>query len=173
MSIANLKKLANAFNVPHAESTTAGHECLHCVCEAARKELKALVDAAVALTEMLEDGMPMAMHVLAWPVHVALHVDSQHVRGAGVHVGASSAEDGTTQGGRMRVLEEKVSAPSEKGGKARRNHASLLECRGYRQEIGKERSVVSIQPMDERSYWVHVGSGKWNSPGAECEKVEP
>lgn len=61
MSIANLKKLATAFNVPHAESTTAGHECLHCVCEAARQELKALVDAAVALTDMLEDGMPMVM----------------------------------------------------------------------------------------------------------------
>jgi hypothetical protein len=50
MSIANLKKLAAAFNVPHGASTTAGHECLHCVCEAARKEVEALEKAAKAAT---------------------------------------------------------------------------------------------------------------------------
>lgn len=48
MSILNLKKLADSFNVPHAESTTKGHECLHCVCEAAKAEIAALEEVATA-----------------------------------------------------------------------------------------------------------------------------
>lgn len=72
----------------------------------------------------------------------------------------------------MSDLEEKVSAPRDTGGRPRRPYASLLACRGYRVEMGKDRAVVSICPMDERSYWAHVGGGKWNGPSAEYEKVE-
>ena len=59
MSISSLKKLAAAFNVPHGEHTTKGLECLHCVCEAAQREIEALERTAVGLYEhgLIDEGV--------------------------------------------------------------------------------------------------------------------
>jgi hypothetical protein len=69
----------------------------------------------------------------------------------------------------MSALEEKLERPRDTGGRARRTHASLLACRGYRVV---EPGVVFVQPMDVVSTWKHVGAGKWDSPSAEYEKEE-
>lgn len=71
----------------------------------------------------------------------------------------------------MSTLDEKLETPRNTDGRARRSHAALLTARGYRVEMGKD-AMVSVCPMTERTYWRHVGGGKWNSPGAEYEKVE-
>lgn len=70
----------------------------------------------------------------------------------------------------MSAIEEKLATHRDTGGKARRTHASLQACRGYRVV---EPGVVSVQPMDAASTWKHVGVGRWDSAGAEYEKVGP
>lgn len=65
-------------------------------------------------------------------------------------------------------------------GPARRTYASLEMCRGFRHYDGMaseetkdgKRHVVSICPLTERTYWRHVGGGKWNTAAATYEKVE-
>lgn len=67
------------------------------------------------------------------------------------------------------------SRPREDGGKARRTYASLEACRGFQLNQGGQRGtgvVVSVHIMDTRSYWRHVGSGKWNAADAQYEKVD-
>lgn len=69
----------------------------------------------------------------------------------------------------MSTIDEKLERPRELGGKARRSYASLVAALGFRVEAP---GLVSIQPMDRRSTWKRVGGGKWDSPGAEYEKVD-
>lgn len=64
-------------------------------------------------------------------------------------------------------------------GPARRTYASLEMCRGFRTAghdyapaDGQTRAVVSICPLTERTYWRHVGGGKWNAKDSLYEKVE-
>jgi hypothetical protein len=67
----------------------------------------------------------------------------------------------------MSTIDEKLEPQRAAGGRARRTHASLLSCRGYRVECP---GVVSIQPMDERTTWRHAGGGRWDAAGSEYEK---
>jgi hypothetical protein len=65
----------------------------------------------------------------------------------------------------------------EDGGKARRTYATLVFARGMQYEKprmydGTQRAVVSIAPMLDRTYWIHVGGGKATSSDALYEKVE-
>lgn len=58
-------------------------------------------------------------------------------------------------------------------GPARRTYASLEMCRGFRTEVpGGRFAFVSICPLTERTYWLHVGGGRWNSKDSLYEKVE-
>lgn len=72
----------------------------------------------------------------------------------------------------MSSLEEKLGAPARAtSGRARRSLESLRTARGYRVLAGPadmpER--VAIQPMEERSEWVHA-SGR--GPGAIYERED-
>lgn len=73
-------------------------------------------------------------------------------------------------------------------GPARRTYASLQQARGFcgllttkvldllpahvssLVRVGEH--VVALMPMTERTYWRHVGGGRWDSAGALYEKVE-
>lgn len=75
----------------------------------------------------------------------------------------------------MSTLEEKLEhhAPA-RDNVARRTYASLQCCRGFTvvprlTEDGHR--VVSIAPMDSRSYWAHNGQGRWNACGAVYERL--
>jgi hypothetical protein len=60
-------------------------------------------------------------------------------------------------------------------GPARRTHASLKAARGYKTEAVDPKlgtALVSICPLDTRTYWRHVGGGRWHSDGAVYERVE-
>lgn len=89
----------------------------------------------------------------------------------------------------MSATEDKdLSKPREDSGKARRTFASLKDCRGFSGRIPEfgldavpkvvaelvlsRECVVSIAAMDVRSYWRHVGNGKWTAAEAQYEKVE-
>lgn len=69
--------------------------------------------------------------------------------------------------------EKDTAAPPRETGPAERSYSSLLGARGgTRQERPVDGAVVvSIQPMDERSYWRHVGGGKWNAAGAVYQQI--
>lgn len=76
----------------------------------------------------------------------------------------------------MSSLEEKLEhhAPA-RDDVARRTYASLQCCRGFVVELvttEDNRRIVSICPMDTRSYWAHNGQGRWNAGGAVYEKIE-
>ena len=78
----------------------------------------------------------------------------------------------------MSTMEEKAATQQESAGPARRAYRSLESARGFRLEgphaygATPERRVVSIEPMDTRSYWQHDGRGKWDSADAQYTKVE-
>lgn len=75
----------------------------------------------------------------------------------------------------MSTLAEKLEQQFETGGAAQRTYRSLLEARGgaRREESRDGRAVVSICPMDTRSYWQHDGRGKWDAMTAQYTKIEP
>lgn len=74
----------------------------------------------------------------------------------------------------MSTLDEKLDQHLATGGAAQRTYRSLLEARGEvrREESRDGREVVSICPMDTRSYWQHDGRGKWNAADALYTKLE-
>ena len=74
----------------------------------------------------------------------------------------------------MSTLDEKLARAPEAGGPARRTYRSLEEVRGgARREADVEgRAVVSICPMEGRSFWQHDGHGKWNAVAANYSKLE-
>lgn len=69
--------------------------------------------------------------------------------------------------------DKNLSAVPDTGTVAQRSYSSLSEARGdARQEQHREgRVVLSICPMDERTYWQHDGHGKWNAAGAMYKRV--
>lgn len=75
----------------------------------------------------------------------------------------------------MSTLDEKLEQTLETGGAAQRTYRSLLEARGEmrREENRNGRAVVSICPMDTRSFWQHDGRGKWDAMTAQYTKFEP
>jgi hypothetical protein len=78
----------------------------------------------------------------------------------------------------MSAVEEKTAAHQGSAGPARRTYRSLEGVRGFRLEAPHARGatparrVVSIEPMDARSYWQHDGRGKWDAADAQYTKVE-
>jgi len=78
----------------------------------------------------------------------------------------------------MSTLDEKLEQHRETSGAAQRTFRSLESVRGFRLEAPRargatpQRRVVSIEPMDERSFWQHDGHGKWDAAGAMYTKME-
>lgn len=74
----------------------------------------------------------------------------------------------------MSTLAEKLEQHRETTGAAQRTYRSLVEAHGGGRSEGARdgRMVVSICPMDERSFWQHDGSGKWNAATAMYTKME-
>jgi hypothetical protein len=74
----------------------------------------------------------------------------------------------------MSTLDEKLEQTLETGGAAQRTFRSLHEARGGAVPVGPQdgRMVVSICPMDTRSFWQHDGRGKWDAMTAQYTKLE-
>lgn len=74
----------------------------------------------------------------------------------------------------MSTLDEKLEQHLETGGAAQRTYRSLVGVRGGARSEGERegRMVVSIYPMDERTFWQHDGRGKWNAATAQYAKLE-
>jgi hypothetical protein len=71
-------------------------------------------------------------------------------------------------------LASKLEQQRNTEGPARRTYQSLLHARGFQLNQGQRGTgvIVSIRPMDTRTYWRHVGAGKWNSPNAVYEELK-
>lgn len=69
---------------------------------------------------------------------------------------------------------EKLQRVLETGGPAMRAYKTLVEARGGVRNEGPRdgRAVVSICPMEGRSYWQHDGRGKWDAQTAMYAKIE-
>lgn len=75
----------------------------------------------------------------------------------------------------MSTTDSKFEQRRDTEGPARRTYASLEATRGYGATATSPTAptIISIQPMDVRTYWRHVGSGKWNAAGSLYEEVTP
>lgn len=75
----------------------------------------------------------------------------------------------------MSRMEDKQQPPPTTGGPARRAFADLLTAWGGVREEGlrEQHQVVSICPMDVRTYWLHDGSGRWSAKAAMYRMIEP
>lgn len=75
----------------------------------------------------------------------------------------------------MTTPDAKLEQHRDTEGPARRTYASLEGARGFGVTATSPTAatLISIQPMDVRTYWRHVGSGKWNSKDALYEEVKP
>lgn len=74
----------------------------------------------------------------------------------------------------MSTLDEKLEEHRETVGAAQRTFRSLAEARGGAVPVGPQdgRMVVTICPMDTRSFWHHEGNGRWDAMGAMYTKLE-
>ena len=74
----------------------------------------------------------------------------------------------------MSTLDEKLDQHLALGGAAQRTFRSLIEARGgvTTEQPRDGRAVVSICPMDTRSFWQHDGRGKWDAMTAQYTKLE-
>jgi hypothetical protein len=75
----------------------------------------------------------------------------------------------------MSDMSTKIEPQRSTEGPAKRTYASLETARGFRHEpvdpkLGTVR--VSICPLDTRTYWRHVGGGRWDSDGAVYERTD-
>lgn len=59
--------------------------------------------------------------------------------------------------------------PDSKTEPARRTYASREACRGFQQEGETRIAEISIAPMGTRTYWRHVGGGRWDAKDALYE----
>lgn len=83
----------------------------------------------------------------------------------------------------MSTIDEKLERHRQSDGPARRTYASLAASRGFwpnpradgiimpENIRDDEYHCVAICPMDTRTFWRHVGGGKWNSKDALYEEV--
>lgn len=76
----------------------------------------------------------------------------------------------------MSTTDSKFEQHRDTEGPARRTYASLEATRGFRNDPGcieEGHHQVTIAPMGGRTYWRHVGSGRWNAKDALYEEVTP